>query len=224
MVRPAGSALSPVPGTPEDTRRWYDRVSAIYARFLERIEAPPVRDAIEWLELQPDDVAVDLGCGAGGGVVAMAASVEEPGAVIGIDFAPGMCRETADAIRTAGVEDRAAIACADVTATPLRSDSVNAALSSYVFDLLSPSDLEAALGEARRILRPGGKLATVTLAESDAFATRCYESLHRMMPRKLDCRPIPIRAFLQEAGFEIDRSVERTLYGLPVTIAIATVE
>lgn len=222
MVRPAETILSPVAGTPADTRRWYDRASGIYALLLERVEAPPGREAIEWLSLEPDDVAVDLGCGAGGGVVAMADRVGENGTVIGLDFAPGMCRETAESIRTAGRGSRASVTCADVTRMPLRSNSVDAALSSFVFDLLSAADLQAALEEASRILRPGGRLATVTIAESDAIATRSYEGLHRLFPRRIDCRPIPVRTILEHAGFRIERSADRSLYGLPVTIAVAT--
>ncbi|MFB6132321.1 MAG: class I SAM-dependent methyltransferase [Halanaeroarchaeum sp.] len=222
MVGTAESDLSSVPGTPADTRRWYDHVSSLYALLFERLEAPPGRDAIEWLSLQPADVAVDLGCGAGGNVVAMAERVGEHGTVIGLDFAPGMCHETATSIRSASVENRASVACADVTETPLRTNSVDALLSSFVFDLLSVADVRAALDEASRILGPDGRLATVTLAQSDAVATRLYEGLHRSFPRRIDCRPFPIRTFLEDAGFRIERSRDRSLYGLPVTIALAT--
>jgi hypothetical protein len=41
------------------------------------------------------------------------------------------------------------------------------------------------------------------------------------MPTFVDCRPIYLQPTLKEAGFEIQKSTVKTMWGLPVEIIIA---
>lgn len=222
MDQTAGGSPDPVPGSPSDTRRWYDRSSRIYARWVEDLEYPPTRKAIEYLDLQGGERVLDLGCGAGRAVAELAGQVGPDGRVLGIDFAPGMCRETRHSIREAGVEDRAGAVCGDVTTIPIAAGTADAAITSFVLDLMSVSDIEATLAEVDRVLGPEGRLAVVSLADSDAPLTRLYRSLRRVFPTQMDCRPISVTSYLRGAGFAIERTRMVSLYGLPVTIALGS--
>jgi demethylmenaquinone methyltransferase/2-methoxy-6-polyprenyl-1,4-benzoquinol methylase len=214
-------SLDPVPAAPAETRAWYDRASGLYARFVAGLEYPPTAAAIEALDLEGTERVADLGCGPGHAVVDVASRLDA-GSVVGVDFARGMCREAAAAIDEAGVGDQAAVVCGDVTALPLRTDSVDIALSSFVIDLLGRSDIDAALTEIRRVLGHDGRVAIVSLAASAALPTRAYRLLRKLFPAQLDCRPLPLPSVLETHGFAIEAVQEHSLYGLPVAVAIAT--
>lgn len=218
----AGSQLDPVPGTPAETREWYDRISRVYARFVSDLEYPPTRTAIQWLDLSPGEHVVDVGCGPGRAVTEIASQVGPDGSVIGVDFAGGMCRETRSAIEAAGVDDWAGSICGDATDLPLASDTMDAALSSFVLDLLPYEDIDAALLEIARVIDHDGRFVLVSIAESGGIPTRLYRGLHRLFPTMLDCRPIPAVALLEDAGFVVERTRVDSLYGLPVRIVLAT--
>lgn len=95
---------------------------------------------------------VELGCGGGQGSVGTAALGAEP--VVGVDFS-GEQLAHARRLRDAyGVEAR--FVRGDVTRLPFASDSFAVASSEAVFQMIE--DLEGALGEAHRVLQPGGVL------------------------------------------------------------------
>lgn len=217
-----GDHLDPVPGTPADTREWYDRISGVYARFVADLEYPPTSTAIQWLDLSPGEHVVDVGCGPGRAVTEIASQVGPDGSAIGLDFAEGMCRETRSAIAAAGVDDWAGAICGDATDFPLASDGLDAALSSFVLDLLPYEDIDSALLEIARVLEHDGRFVLVSLAESGGIPTRLYRGLHRLFPTLLDCRPIPAVALLEDAGFGVERTRVDSLYGLPIRIVLAT--
>lgn len=221
MERAPRQSLDPVPVAPADTLAWYDRASGLYARVAAGLEYPPTAAAIEALDLEGTERVADLGCGPGHAVVDIGSRLDE-GAVVGVDFAPGMCREAAAAIDEAGVGEHAAVVCGDVTALPLRTDSVDIALSSFVIDLLAATDIDAALTEVRRVLVHDGTVAIVSLADSATLPTAAYRGLRKLFPAQLDCRPLPVASVLDTHGFEIEAVQEHSLYGLPVAVAIAT--
>ncbi|MFB6095287.1 MAG: class I SAM-dependent methyltransferase [Halodesulfurarchaeum sp.] len=216
-----GGRLDPVPGTPADTRAWYDLASRLYALLVEDLEFPPTRRAIDLLDSQNDDRVLDVGCGAGRGVVEIAQELAVDGQVLGVDFAPGMCRETRRAISQAGVGDRAGIVCGDGTVLPVPDSTVDGIISSFVLDLLSPADIEAAVTEMARVVRPDGRIAVVSLNESDALTTRLYRGLRTLFPTQLDCRPIPVDAFLEAGGLSVVHDQRYSLHGLPVSVVVA---
>lgn len=215
--------LDTIYGDSSTTQRWYDRSSGLYSRFAEDLEFPPTALAIEELGFAGDETVIDLGCGAGRAVTEIGGKLDSGGVALGVDFAPGMCREARDTIHDARVGDRAGIVCGDVTDLPVRTDSVDVAISSFVLDLLSPNDIDAALNEMRRVLVPDGRVAIVSLAQSGSIPTRAYRTLRRIFPTQMDCRPIPLVDLLETGGFEVDWRTEYSLFGLPVTIATATV-
>jgi ubiquinone/menaquinone biosynthesis C-methylase UbiE len=114
---------------------------------------------LESLELGPEQVVLDVGCGPGTDLAAMAGFVAPDGVVIGVDNDERMVNEAAQ--RTAGllgVEVRRG----DAHALPLADASVDRARTDRV--LQHVADPAAAVADIARVLRPGG---VVVFAEPD---------------------------------------------------------
>ncbi|HEX4700461.1 MAG TPA: methyltransferase domain-containing protein [Actinomycetes bacterium] len=114
---------------------------------------------VESLELAPGLVVLDVGCGPGTDLAAMAGLVAPDGVVIGVDNDERMVNEAAQ--RTAdlpGVEVRRG----DAHALPLADASVDRARTDRL--LQHVADPGAAAADIARVLRPGG---VVAFAEPD---------------------------------------------------------
>ncbi len=111
------------------------------------------------MELSPGHTVVDIGCGPGTDLGAMAAAVAPGGTVVGVDRDPMMVEVARSRLAgTAGVRvrhgDAHALPLADGIADRARTDRV----------LQHVDDPARALAEVRRMLRPGGR---ALLAEPD---------------------------------------------------------
>ena len=136
----------------------------MFVRFLEEIEALPEvvsrrRRSYELLRVGEDDVVADMGCGLG----TAARELAELGArVYGFDASEEMISEARRRSEPTPVD----FAVADVVALPLVDDALSAYRAERLYQHLP--DPAAALEEARRVLRRGGRIVLVD-QDWDAF-------------------------------------------------------
>ncbi|MBI5104800.1 MAG: methyltransferase domain-containing protein [Solirubrobacterales bacterium] len=105
--------------------------------------------------VDPGEVVLDLGCGAGTDLLIAAQMTGPSGRVIGVDMTPAMlerARDSAAAMGLANVELHESL----IEALPLGDASVDVVISNGVIDLVP--DKDAVLDEIDRVLRPGGRL------------------------------------------------------------------
>jgi SAM-dependent methyltransferase len=67
-------------------------------------------------------------------------------------------------LKAAGVDQRASIVLADMRKLPFEAGSFDAIISSYAVDHLNREGIDQALGEAARVLKPGGDFLLVLVA------------------------------------------------------------
>ena len=67
-------------------------------------------------------------------------------------------------LKTAGVDQRATIATADMRKLPFERASFDAVVSAYAIDHLSRQGTDQSLAEAARVLKPGGELLLMIIA------------------------------------------------------------
>jgi len=117
------------------------------------------RRLLEALDPRPGQVALDLGCGPGTDLAALADAVSDDGHVLGVDNDPVMVSLAAERTRDRPtIEVRAG----DAHALPVNDGSVDRARADRVLQHLE--DPCQALAELRRVLRAGG---IVGLCEPD---------------------------------------------------------
>ncbi len=144
---------------------------------------PRFRKALSLAEVRPGQRILDIGCGRGELVIH---SVLRGARAVGIDYS-----ETAVAIARqalAGyppvVQERAAFAVMDARRLEFADSSFDTAFMTDVVEHLAPPELAAALAEARRVLRPGGRLVAHT-SPNRLLLDRVYPAYTRRVHQTL---------------------------------------
>ncbi|MBL7808511.1 MAG: arsenite methyltransferase [Saprospiraceae bacterium] len=107
----------------------------------------------QFAQIQPGDVVLDLGSGAGNDAFVARAETGAGGKVIGVDFTPTMiqrARENAERLGYHNVEFREG----DIENLPVSDHSVDVVVSNCVLNLVP--DKPQVFREIMRVLRPGG--------------------------------------------------------------------
>lgn len=160
----------------------------------------------EYARIQPGDVVLDLGSGAGNDAFVARAETGETGKVIGVDFTPAMirkARENAERLGYNNVEFREG----DIEDLPVSDNSVDVVISNCVLNLV-PNKARA-FAEILRVLRPGGHFSI-----SDVVLTGpLHPQLQAAAEMYAGCVAGAIQrdeylALIQQAGFE-EVSIEK---------------
>jgi ubiquinone/menaquinone biosynthesis C-methylase UbiE len=139
---------------PRDPYRWDERVD-VWEQVATSEAFLAIRDRIvELARPQADDRVVDLGAGTGLLALALAPHVGE---LVAVDIAERMLERLDDAAIADGIHN-VEVLVADLRRLPLDDESATLVVSNYAFHHLDDTGKELALAEARRILRPGGRL------------------------------------------------------------------
>src|SRR5664279_2024374 len=204
-------------------RHVYDRTSRWHRFVEEPFERQARTDGLALLRVRPGERVLELGCGAGGALIALAAAVGPAGRVVGLDLSPGMISQAAARLRRAGLADRAVLLVGDATSIPRPDVCFDALFMAFTLELFDTPEIPLVLAECRRVLRPGGRVGMVSLSRATPvrWPTRLYERLHDHFPATLDCRPIHGRLALEAAGFEKPRSKLVPLWGLCAEAVVA---
>jgi SAM-dependent methyltransferase len=131
----------------------YDNAQAIARTLLAALAA--WQDPIEWLNIPPGGIALDVGSGPGSVTASLARAAGPDGLALGVDISEPML---ARAVR-AEASPQVGFLRADAQRLPLRDQTVDAVVSTAVLQLIP--DPVAALAEIARVLRPGGRLAVM---------------------------------------------------------------
>ena len=212
-------------------RQAWDSVAPAWERWRAFAETcyGPVREwMLRELAPQPGDTVLELSAGGGETGLQAAAAVGDTGRLISTDFAP----EMVEASRRRGAElgvKNAEYRVLDAEHLDLADASVDGVLCRFGYMLMA--DTAAALGETRRVLRAGGRLAFAVWApaERNPWATIRSQTLieRGYMEPPEPGAPGPFtmgseartRGLLEQAGFRQVRFEE-----VPVSLPFRDVE
>jgi ubiquinone/menaquinone biosynthesis C-methylase UbiE len=181
----------------------WDRVSAHYDRQL-WLERGAVRIGLALLVPRDGENVLDVGTGTGEVLRQLA---RHPGRL----HATGVDQSAAMLARVRDLPAGWSVGVADARRLPYADGAFDAVTAAYLLQVLPPNDVPGVVGELLRVLRPGGRLVTVTPAIPPRGPLRgaasALDQLARRHPDRygglhaLDPRPL-----LQRAGFEISET------------------
>jgi ubiquinone/menaquinone biosynthesis C-methylase UbiE len=194
-----------------DVAASYDRGVDGYINVWSAVILPPAQAVVAALNLLRTATVVDVGAGSGALVPSIKQAAPD-GVVVAVDASLEMLRAARD--RTGAL-----VAHVDASELAVREASADAVLLAFV--LFHLSDPGQALGEAFRVLRPGGKVGTVTWAsESTLPAYTVWDQTLSdagalpLTPRRVDTdldSPEAMSGMLRAAGFGPTRVWTETL-------------
>ena len=218
-----GREIARVKRSKEEARAAYDRLSRWYDLFSEPSERAPRAAGLRLLAVQPGERVLEIGFGTGHALVALARAVGPEGQVHGVDISPGMREIAARRLSRAGLAPWVALHCGDAASLSFPDASVDAVFMSFSLELFDTPDIPAVLGVCARVLRPGGRIAVVSMSADGGPSAmrRWYLWAHERFPRLVDCRPIFAEGALREAGFQVVTRRMMRMWGLPVAAVVA---
>jgi demethylmenaquinone methyltransferase/2-methoxy-6-polyprenyl-1,4-benzoquinol methylase len=198
--------------------RWYDMIAGSTEKKY--------RDwGLEKLSAQPGGKILEIGFGTGHCLVALAKAVGPSGRVTGLDISDGMLEISRQRLQGEGLNDRVNLHLGDAADLDfIEANSLDGVFMSFTLELFDNPEIPRVLQECLRILKPGGRLAVVSMTKTDppGLPVRIYEWFHEHMPDYADCRPIFARQALEKNGFKIQDVSVSSMWGLPVEIVLGT--
>jgi SAM-dependent methyltransferase len=180
-------------------------VAAAYERYVGRWSRVVARQFLRLLDSPAGLRFLDVGCGAGALIAAIAAT-GSPSGIVGVDPATGLLAHARDGL-PANV--RCAVCAGDAQRLPFRDHSVDIVVSGLALNFV-PDPLRAA-GEMARVVAPGGVVAGYVWDYADRMrliryfwdaavaidpAAHAFDEAHRFPL----CRPRPLRDLWTAAG------------------------
>ena len=205
------------------TKAFYDRISRVYDLISDSSEHKARERGVELLAAASGETVLVVGFGTGHAAAALGHAVGPGGKVFGIDISEGMLEVARKRLSDEGVANVVELSIGDARQLTFSDQTFDAAFISFTLELFDNADIPRVLGQIHRVLRPGGRLAVVSMSKEphETLMTDLYVWMHRHFPHFVDCRPIPVVEHLAQANFQVERLEKQSIWGLPVAIALA---
>ncbi|RCW46268.1 ubiquinone/menaquinone biosynthesis C-methylase UbiE [Halopolyspora algeriensis] len=195
--------------TNTDVRRFFDRIADRYDRQIGTCERFLFPGSRQWAVEHARGRVVEIAVGTGLNLPLYPDEVT----VVGIELSERMLQLARERVAGQGLADRVELRAGDVQALELPDASADTVVST--FTICTIPDPAAAVREAHRVLRPGGRFVLAEHGPSDNAILRAGMRLAehgtaRFAADHLTRDPVPL---LEQAGFRIE-AVSRAKAGI----------
>lgn len=178
-VTPSGDRPleSPSP-TAQEIQALFNRIAPVYDRLNQQLSwglhGIWKHMAIKWVNPQPGDTCLDVCCGSGDLALLLGEAVGAAGQVHGVDFAAEQLAIAAQRAQAHHPPLAITWHLGDALHLPFEDDRFDGATLAY--GLRNVVDIPRCLGELRRVLRPGAKVAILDLHRPGNSLLRQFQS------------------------------------------------
>ena len=179
----------------------YQRIAPTYDLWAWLTETRARNRCLELAAIQDGDDVLEVAVGTGLAFEKIVAS-NPTGRNEGIDLTEAMLDRARKKALRAGSENYR-LQLGDAYDLDFPDNSFDVLVNNYMFDLLPEQDFPRVLGEFRRVLRPGGRLAMVNMTLGERWYNGIWERIYRLNPALLGgCRGVALLPVLKECGFQ----------------------
>lgn len=207
--------------SPQETRRQYARVAWFYDLWGRLTEDKAVDRLLELAEVEDGCAVLEVAVGTGR-LFARLVEKNPAGRNEGIDLSSDMMDHARRRLARSPSAKAGHLMQGNAYALPFEDAGFDYLFNTYLVDLLPAADQLCVLGEFRRVLKPGGRLAIAVFSFGEKRVNRFWYWIAKHFPELLTgCRPVDVTPTLRHLGFRILHQEEISQNTFPSTIVIA---
>jgi len=182
----------------------------------------PYRHILSAANITAQDRVLDLGCGLGNILIALAERIDFIHPAAGVDVSPDLVRIGEQEIEQAGLHDRIRLQVAPATRLPFEDGAFDVVFTSHVLKHLDDEALLTSLREVVRVLRPGGRFLLWEFEKSARSALLFWSARLSGLPPPFELRTMTeFSQALLLTGFHRVARVDTGFFLLPPVPRIA---
>ena len=176
----------------------------------------PYRRILKAASITAQDKVLDLGCGIGNILIALAERTDFSRPPVGVDVSPELIRIGERELARAGLRDRIRLQVAPATRLPFDDGSFDVVLTSHVLKHLDDETLLTSFREVVRVLRPGGRFLLWEFEKSGRSALLFWSARLSGLPPPFQLRTsAEFSQALRLSGFHRVVRVETGIFLMP---------
>lgn len=194
-------------------------VAEHFGKAAELYDASPFfplcgRRLVDLVEIRRGDRVLDVACGTGAVLLPAAERTGPGGSIVGIDLTPPMVAVTRAKIAAANMH-HADVLVMDATVLDFPDASFDVAVCGFAIWFIP--NMQGALQEIRRVLKPGGKLAVSIWGPLSELARRHREVFTAVGGSQTDLNSHPVttpdavQEVLETAGFQVEQVLSEAI-------------
>ncbi len=185
----------------EHAVKTYSRLAPVYEVWARLTESKARARVLELADLNDGESALEIATGTGVQLCELARQ-NRSGRTVGIELSEAMLEQARRRLASAGLPDRVELLQADALDLPFEDRSFDLVANAYMLDLLARDQIPLALGEMKRVLRPGGRIVLSNMTKAEKARHGLWDWLYAHgLGVTANCRGVLAAPVLTELGF-----------------------